>query len=176
MNGPAVGDIAGKLAAVAHGETVTLPGERKEITLDANVLGRYVGVYRMPGGPGRRSSGPPMVVALDGNQLTTKLGNQQALPVFPQSETMFFLKVVDPQIEFSKDDGSGKARQLTLHQNGRDITGQRMDDAEAKKITDAAAAFANASKTRRGRRAAWRREQDDSGRGRVGLAWWRPGA
>lgn len=83
-----------------------------------------------------------MVVALDGNQLTTKLGNQQALPIFPQSETMFFLKAVDAQIEFPKDDGSGKASQLTLHQNGRDMTGQRMDDAEAKKITDAAAAFA----------------------------------
>jgi CubicO group peptidase (beta-lactamase class C family) len=137
LNGPA-GDIAGKLAAVAHGETVTLPGERKEMTLDPKVLSRYVGVYRMPGGP----AGAPMVVALDGNQLTTKLGNQQALPIFPQSETMFFLKAVDAQIEFPKGDGSGKASQLTLHQNGRDITGQRMDDAEAQKITDAAAAFA----------------------------------
>lgn len=138
LNGPA-SDIAAKLAAVAHGETVTLSGERKEITLDTKVLGRYVGVYRMPGG------GPtptPMVVALDGNQLTTKLGNQQALPIFPQSETMFFLKVVDAQVEFPKDDGSGKASQLTLHQNGRDMTGQRMDEAEAKKITDATAAFA----------------------------------
>ncbi|MGO9259216.1 MAG: serine hydrolase [Bryobacteraceae bacterium] len=139
LNGPAAGDIAGKLAAVAHGETVTLPGERKEITLDAKALSRYVGVYRMPGGG---PAGTPMVVALDGNQLTTKLGNQQALPIFPQSETMFFLKVVDAQIEFPKDDGSGKASQLTLHQNGRDTTGQRMDDAEAKKTTDAAAAFA----------------------------------
>jgi hypothetical protein len=141
LNGPA-GDIAAKLAAVAHGETVTLTSERKEITLDSKVLGRYVGVYRMPGGPGGGPSGPPMVVALDGNQLTSKLANQQALPIFPQSETLFFLKVVDAQIEFPKDDGSGKASQLTLHQNGRDMTGQRMDDAEAKKITDAAAAFA----------------------------------
>jgi hypothetical protein len=138
LNGPA-GDIAGKLAAVAHGETVTLSSERKEVTLESKVLSRYVGVYRMPGGG---PDGIPMVVALDGNQLTTKLGNQQPLPVFPQSETLFFLKVVDAQVEFPKDDGSGKASQLTLHQNGRDMTGPRMDDAEAKKTTDAAAAFA----------------------------------
>ncbi len=138
LNGPAVGDIAGKLAAIARGETVTLPSERKEMTLDSKVLSRFVGVYRMPGGG---STGTPMVVALDGNQLTTKLGNQQALPIFPQSETMFFLKVVDAQIEFPKDDGSGKASQLTLHQNGRDMTGQRMDHDEAKKVTDAAEGF-----------------------------------
>lgn len=130
LNGPAAGDIAGKLAAVAHGETVTLPGERKEITLDSKVLGRYAGVYKMPGGG---PAGTPMVVAREGNQLTAKLGNQPAFPIFPQSETVFFLKVVDAQIEFPKDDGSGKASQLTLHQNGRDITAPRVDDAEQKR-------------------------------------------
>ena len=83
-----------------------------------------------------------MEVALDGNQLKTKLDGQPALPIFPQSETMFFLKAVDAQVGFPKDDGSGKASQLTLHQNGRDMTAPRMDDAQAKKITDAAAAFA----------------------------------
>jgi CubicO group peptidase (beta-lactamase class C family) len=138
LNGPA-DDIAGKLAALAHGETVTLTGERKEMTLDAKALSRYVGVYRMPGGG---PAGTPMVVALDGNQLTAKLDGQPAFPIFPQSETMFFLKVVDAQIEFPKDGGSGKASQLTLHQNGRDMVAQRMDDDAAKKITDAAAAFA----------------------------------
>jgi CubicO group peptidase (beta-lactamase class C family) len=122
------GEIAGKLAAVIHGENVTLPGERKEITLDAKVLSRYVGVYKMPGGLSN-------IVALDGNQLTSKLGNQPAVAIYPQSETMFFLKVVDAQVEFAKD-------QLTIHQNGRDMTGKRMDDAEAKRIVDAEAAFA----------------------------------
>ena len=138
LNGPA-GDLGAKLAAVAHGETVTLPGERKEVTLDSKVLDRYVGVYRMPGGG---ASGIPMVVARSGNQLTAKLGGQQALPIFAQSETLFFVKVVDAQLEFPKDDGSGPASQVTLHQNGRDMTGHRMDEGEAKKITDAADAFA----------------------------------
>ena len=136
LNGPAAGDIATKLAAVAHGETVTLSSERKEITLDSKALGRYVGAYQMPDG------GPVMLVALDGNQLTTKLGQQPAFPIFPQSETLFFLKVVDAQIEFPKDDGSGRASQLTLHQGGRDMTAKRLDDAAAKQAADAAAAFA----------------------------------
>jgi CubicO group peptidase (beta-lactamase class C family) len=139
LNGPAAGDIATKLAAIAHGETVVLPGERKEISLESKALSRFVGVYRMQGGG---PAGIPMVIALDGNQLTSQLGTQPKLPIFPQSDTMFFLKAVDAQLEFPKDDGSGKANQLTLHQNGRDMVGKRMDEAEAQKVGDAAAAFA----------------------------------
>jgi CubicO group peptidase (beta-lactamase class C family) len=135
------GEIAKKLAALAHGETVKLQTERKEITLDPKVLSRYVGAYRMPPGPGG-NQGPAMLITLEGNQLASKLGNQGALPIFPESETMFFLKAVDAQIEFPKDDGTGKATQLTLHQNGRDMAAKRLDDAEAQRIADAAAAVA----------------------------------
>jgi len=49
--------------------------------------------------------------------------------------------VVDAQIEFPKGDTGARASQLILHQNGRDMTATRLDDAEAKKITDAAAGF-----------------------------------
>jgi hypothetical protein len=44
----------------------------------------------------------------------TKLTGQGKNQIFPQSETLFFLKVVDAQIEFAAD-----ARSLVLHQNGR---------------------------------------------------------
>jgi hypothetical protein len=135
VNGSAPGDIAKKLAALAHGDTVKLPGERKEITLDAKVLSRYVGAYQLP-------QGPAILITLEGNQLASKLGNQAPLPIFPESETMFFQKAVDAQIEFPKVDGEGKASQLTVHQNGRDATAKRLDDAEAKKVADAAAAVA----------------------------------
>jgi CubicO group peptidase (beta-lactamase class C family) len=112
VNGAAPpGEIARKLAALAHGENVKLPGERKEITLDSKVLSRYVGAYQL-------AQGPAMLI------------------------NMFFLKVVDAQIEFPKDDAQGKPSQLTLHQNGRDIMAKRLDDAEAKRVADAAAAAA----------------------------------
>ena len=64
------------------------------------------------------------------------------MPIFPESETLFFAKVVDAQIEFPKVDAEGKASQMTLHQNGRDITAKRLDDAEAKRLGDAAASVA----------------------------------
>jgi hypothetical protein len=68
------------------------------------------------------------------------MSGQGKVPLFGESETMFFPKVVDAEIEFPKDD-KGPASQLILHQNGRDMTGKRLDDAEAKKVADAAAAF-----------------------------------
>lgn len=135
VNGSAPGEIAGKLAALSHGENVTLPGEHKEIALDAKVLSRFVGAYQM-------APGLVMLVTLEGTQLSSKLGNQQAVPIFPESQTMFFLRVVDAQLEFLKDDARGRPTQLILHQSGRDLPGTRLDDAEFNRSTDAAAAFA----------------------------------
>ena len=130
LNGMAPEEIATKLAAVTRGETVKLPSERKEITLDPKVMSQYVGAYRM--GPGIN-----MLITAEGNHLASKLGNQAPVPIFAESETMFFAKVVDAEMEFAKD-GS----QLTLHQNGRHMAMKRLDDAEAKKVADAAAAAA----------------------------------
>jgi CubicO group peptidase (beta-lactamase class C family) len=135
VNGTAPVDIAGKLAAIARGETVKLQSERKEITLDPTVLGRYVGAYQM-------APGVNMLITLEDNRLFGQLTGQAALPIFPESETMFFLKAVDAQLEFPKNETQGKASQVTLHQNGRDMTAKRLDDAESKRLADAAAAFA----------------------------------
>ena len=128
--GPAPNQVASKLAAVGLGGTVILTTERKEITLDPKVLSRYVGAYKM-------AQGVDMVITLDNRQLMSKLGPQPPVAIFPESETSFFLKTIDAQLEFSKD-----ANQFTLHQNGRDQVGKRMDDAESKRLVDAAAAVA----------------------------------
>jgi CubicO group peptidase (beta-lactamase class C family) len=134
VNGNAPGEIAKKLAAIAHGDAVKLTSERKEITLDPKVLNRYVGAYQL-------EQAGNMLIMLNGNQLSSKLGGQAAVPIFPDSETGFFLKVVDAQLEFSKIEND-KATQITLHQNGRTLTGKRLDDAEAKRLQEAADAAA----------------------------------
>jgi CubicO group peptidase (beta-lactamase class C family) len=135
LNGNAPEQIASALAAVAPGESVTLQSERKEITLDPKVLALKVGAYEI-------APGAVMLVTLDNNQLISQLTNQGPIPIFPQSENMFFPKVVDAQLEFSGSDAQGRATQLTLHQNGRDIQGKRLDDAEFKRLSDAAAVLA----------------------------------
>jgi CubicO group peptidase (beta-lactamase class C family) len=133
LNGDAPEQIVASLAALARGETVKLPGERKEITLDPKSLGRYVGAYQL-------APGVNMLITLENNQLFSKLGNQAAIPIYPESPAMFFPKVVDAEIEFSNDDDQGRPGQLILHQNGRDQPAKRLDDAESKRIADAAAA------------------------------------
>src|SRR5260370_34670663 len=130
VNGGAPGDIARKLAAIAHGETVKLQSEREEITLDPKVLGRYVGAYQM-------APGVNMLITLENNQLFSKLGNQGPIPIFAESQTMFFPKVVDAELEFTKDDEQQRPTEMILHQNGRDQLAKRLDDSAFKPISDA---------------------------------------
>ena len=71
-----------------------------------------------------------MMITLVDGQLISQMSGQGKVPLFAESETMFFPKVVDAEIEFPKGDAKG---QLVLHQNGRDMTAKRLDDAGAKK-------------------------------------------
>jgi hypothetical protein len=50
--------------------------------------------------------------------------NQPKVPLFAESVTEFFLKVVDAQVEFVKND-HGEVTRLVLHQSGRDTTGTK---------------------------------------------------
>jgi CubicO group peptidase (beta-lactamase class C family) len=108
--------------------------ERKEITVSAEILANYVGIYSM-------APGVNMTITLADKQLVSQLSRQGKVPLFAESETMFFPKLVDAEIEFPRDDMKGPASRLILHQNGRDMTAKRLDDAEARKVADAAAAF-----------------------------------
>jgi len=117
INGPAPGAMAAKLAAVAHGETVQSPSERKEIALPAETLAKYVGSYEL-------APGMTLAIRLDGNQLKAQLTGQGQLPIFPESETKFFLKIVDAQLEFGRDE-AGAVTDVVLHQNGIDQKAMR---------------------------------------------------
>jgi Domain of unknown function (DUF3471) len=107
--------------------------DRKEITVSPDVLAKYVGIYAM-------ALTVNMTITLANGQLISQMTGQGKVPLFAESETMFFPKGINFTIEFPKD-GNGPAGQLILHQNGRDMTGKRLNDAEAKKVADAAAGF-----------------------------------
>ena len=118
LNGGAPESMARKLAAVAYGEPVTLQSERKEIAVSAQLLSQRVGTYQL-------QPGVDMLITFEGDHLMEKLGPQPAFPIFAESEDSFFLKVVDAQIEFGKDD-SGTVAYLILHQNGHDQKAPRI--------------------------------------------------
>jgi hypothetical protein len=56
---------------------------------------------------------------LAGDQLMTQASGQPEFPIFPESETKFFLKVVDAEVEFFPDE-RGVINYLVLHQGGHD--------------------------------------------------------
>lgn len=113
LNGPAAQTMAARLASVAFGETVVLPGERKAITVPAKVLAEYVGNYRAP-------NGFAFNITLEGDQLYTQATGQPKIAIFPETESKFFLKVVDAQLEFFRDP-SGKVTHAVLNQGGREL-------------------------------------------------------
>ena len=57
----------------------------------------YVGVYEL-------APGFEMTVTLEDGQLHVQATGQPRFPVFAESETKFFLKVVDAQVTFVRDE------------------------------------------------------------------------
>jgi len=119
LNGGAASAMVPKLASLARGEALVLPSERKEITLAPQVLSQYVGTYEFA------QMGRKMWIRLEGEHLSTQLSGQSRVPIFAESESKFFLKVVDAQIEFGKDE---KGAYLLLHQGGRDQKAYRTSE------------------------------------------------
>jgi hypothetical protein len=88
------------------------PRERKEVKVDAKVLESYVGSYAI-------TPQFVMTVTLENGQLMVQATGQPKFAMFPESATKFFLKVVDAQVSFVKDE-AGTVNALVLHQNGAD--------------------------------------------------------
>jgi hypothetical protein len=88
---------------------------RTEVQVDREILARYVGTYQFTPQFG-------MTFRLEGNQLMTRATGQPEFPVFPESETKFFLKIVDAEVEFIRDD-KGAVSYMLLHQGGHEMKG-----------------------------------------------------
>jgi hypothetical protein len=88
------------------------------IAMDAKAFDVYVGEY---------SLAPSMTLTLkrEGERFYVMLTGQSFLEIFPESETDFFLKVVDAQLTFVKDE-KGKATAVILHQGGADQRAARV--------------------------------------------------
>jgi CubicO group peptidase (beta-lactamase class C family) len=93
------------------------PKQRTEIPVAREVLQRYVGVYELL---------PQfhIEITLDDAGLGLQATGQPRFPIFAESETDFFLKVVDAQVTFVVDGGAVTA--LVLHQGGVDQTARKV--------------------------------------------------
>lgn len=117
LNGPTPGKLAKSLLTLARGGAVTLPSERQAATVAPDQLSQYEGVYELA---------PTFAITMrvrDGRLMTQATG-QQEFELFSESKDRFFLKVVDAQVEFTRD-ASGKVTGLILHQGGRSMPAPR---------------------------------------------------
>lgn len=92
--------------------------EKKVITVDEALLEKYVGEYEI-------QPGFSIAFMREGNRLFTQATGQPKFEVFPESETKFFLKVVDAQVEFVAGE-DGKVNKMILYQGGQKIEGKRV--------------------------------------------------
>lgn len=101
--------ICTDFAAILFGEKYEIPGQEVIAKVDPKIYDAYVGQYQL---------GPiTLTVTHEGDRLLAQPTGQSKAELFPESETKFFLKVVDAKITFVKDE-SGKVTHLILHQGG----------------------------------------------------------
>jgi len=91
---------------------------REAITLpDTSILDAYVGRYEL-------APGFVLEITRQGDDLFAQATGQPRFQVFPESETRWFLEVVDAVIDFVGGE-DGEADSLVLHQGGRDMPAPR---------------------------------------------------
>ena len=91
--------------------------ERQAVNVPLDVLHAYTGLYK---------AGQAIVtIEQEGGHLTMQLPGQAVFPLFAESQTKFFLKVADIQIEFAKD-SAGKINRAVIYQDGEAIKAPRM--------------------------------------------------
>ncbi|HEX4948344.1 MAG TPA: serine hydrolase [Blastocatellia bacterium] len=101
--------ICTDFAAILFGEKYEIPGTEVIAKVDPKIYDAYVGEYQL--GPMK------LTVTREGDRLWAQPTGQPKAELFPESETKFFLRVVDAKITFTKDE-SGKVTHLILHQGG----------------------------------------------------------
>jgi len=97
--------------------SVELIVPRQEVAVDPAVFEGLVGTYAL-------SPEVNVEVTAEGEQLFAQVSGQERLPIHPESETAFFYRLVDAQIEFDVN-ADGRATGLTLFQYGEVLPAPR---------------------------------------------------
>jgi len=99
---------------------VNTDGLFKEIIVDEKILQSYIGKYELA---------PEFIITIlkDGGQLKAQATGQGEFEIYPRSENVFYLKVVEAQVTFNIDE-DGKVVSMTLQQGGQERTGLKLVD------------------------------------------------
>lgn len=119
INGGEANRLAIQLMQLARGGEITLPTERAVGEVDTAKFADYEGTYALT--PAFKIN-----VFSEGDQLKAQATGQPSFDLFPQpdEEDFFFLKAVDAQVRFNRND-DGEVESLTLYQGGRETVGAK---------------------------------------------------
>jgi len=92
----------------------------KDVTVPDSILESYVGKYEL-------QPGFIITVTKEGSQLKTQATGQQVFDIYPKSNNVFYLKVVQAQLTFNSGE-NGSIESLTLLQGGQEIIGKRIKE------------------------------------------------
>jgi 3-oxoadipate enol-lactonase len=92
--------------------------ERKTVDVPEETLRAYVGQYKSPDGA--------VTIGLDSGHLTLQMPSQAVFPLFAESPTRFFLKVLELEIAFTRT-AAGKVTQAVIYQDGGELKALRND-------------------------------------------------
>lgn len=92
---------------------VPLAKARPTVTVSQQLLDGYVGEYEL-------APGAVLTVTRQDDRLFAQLTGQPRFRLYAESESKFFLRVVDAQVSFNRAAG-GKVESLTLHQGGDQV-------------------------------------------------------
>ena len=117
---PSPTKICETLAALYFGEKIETPAAAPApatVKVDPKIYNEYAGEYQLA---------PTFVISItrEGDRLMAQATGQPQIELFPESETKFFLKVVEAKVTFVRG-ADGKVTHLILHQGG---------DQQAKKV------------------------------------------
>lgn len=91
----------------------------KDVEVADAILESYIGKYEL-------APGFTLTVTKDGDQMKAQATGQPAADIFPKSDTEFYLKVVNAQLVFNKNE-TGDVASVTLLQGGRETEGKKIE-------------------------------------------------
>ena len=90
----------------------------KDVVVPDAILETYIGKFEL-------MSNFIITITKEGSQLKAQATGQPMFDIFPKSENVFYLKVVNAQLTFNRNE-EAKVDSVTLLQGGREVTGKRI--------------------------------------------------
>jgi len=134
-NGSFPNQIANKTAEIFFADVMEMDeneGETEEVVAEANPGEFVYDIEKFDDLAGRYALevAPDFILEFfrDGDKIMTQATGQQAVELFPSSDSTFYLKVVEASVTFHRNE-LGKVEQMTLHQNGNHIANKIQEPA-----------------------------------------------